>query len=261
MTYHHGFQASRYEWKYLIDESCAAQVRESLRGFLVPDEHADPAQDNSYSVHSLYLDTPGLTLFRSTVDGLTNRFKLRIRFYDDDPGHPAFLEIKRRLTDVVCKERAAVTRAGVRLLLEGKWLDPSHLVGLDQRGQAAAALHNFCRTCNAIGARGCTYVSYQREAYVSPDSDRLRVTLDRGLHAGHYRPATDVAPPAAAMPVPIGGGGTVLELKFTDRFPDWMRDMVQSLNLVRVPMAKYVGCIQALGYPWLQGLGKNMGVA
>ena len=124
----------------------------------MPDEHADPNQGNSYPVHSLYLDTSGLVLFRSTIDGLKNRFKLRIRFYDDNPRHPAFLEIKRRLTDVICKERAAVTREGVRLLLEGKWLDPSHLITGDKHGKAAAALHNFCRTTHAIGAGGaCTF--------------------------------------------------------------------------------------------------------
>jgi hypothetical protein len=261
MAYHHGFQASRYELKYIIDESCAANVRDFVRSFLVPDEHADPNRGNSYPVHSLYLDTPGLALFRSTVDGLKNRFKLRIRFYDDDPRHPAFLEIKRRLTEVICKERAAVTREGARRLLEGKWLDPSYLMTGDKQGKAAAALHNFCRTTHSIGAVGCVYVSYNREAYVSPDSDQVRVTFDRRLHAGNYRPVACLVPPAVHTPVPIGGGRLVLELKYTDRFPEWMREMVLAFNLVRVPMAKYVACVQAVGYPWLSGLGTSLGVA
>lgn len=259
MAYQHSFQASRYELKYIIDEPCAAAVRDFCRAHLVPDEHADPNQGNSYPVHSLYLDTSGLTLFRSTVDGLNNRFKLRVRFYDDDPRHPAFLEIKRRLTDVICKERAAVTREGVRLLLEGKWLDASHLSAGDKHGKAVAALHNFCRTCHAIAARGCVYVSYNREAYVSPDSDRVRVTFDRCIGAAHYRPVPSLTPPA--VEASAGVHGVVLELKYTDRFPDWMRELVLARNLVRVPMAKYVACVQAVGSPWLSGSGANLGVA
>ena len=100
MVYQHRFQTSRYELKYIIDERRAGDVRDYIRSYLVPDEHADPAAGNSYPVHSLYLDSPALMLFRSTVDCLKNRFKLRIRFYDDDPAHPVFLEIKRRLAEL-----------------------------------------------------------------------------------------------------------------------------------------------------------------
>lgn len=48
----------------------------------------------------------------------TNRFKLRIRFYDDIPASPAFLETERRLTDVIRKERAALRREGIYRLQE-----------------------------------------------------------------------------------------------------------------------------------------------
>ena len=43
----------------------AGDVRDYIRSYLVPDEHADPAAGNSYPVHSLYLDSPALMLFRS----------------------------------------------------------------------------------------------------------------------------------------------------------------------------------------------------
>ena len=40
--------------------------------------------------------------------------------------------------------------------------------------------------------------------------------------------------------------GVVLELKFCDRFPLWMRDLVQELNLQRIPLAKYSFCVESL---------------
>jgi hypothetical protein len=41
--------------------------------------------------------------------------------------------------------------------------------------------------------------------------------------------------------------GTVLELKFTERFPVWMRNMVRVFNLQRGSMPKYVECVTSLG--------------
>ena len=55
--------------------------------------------------------------FRQAYTGHKNRIKLRIRFYDDEWKRPAFLEIKRRLNEVICKDRAMMTREGVRQIL------------------------------------------------------------------------------------------------------------------------------------------------
>jgi hypothetical protein len=259
MVYQHRFQESRYELKYIIDERRAGEVRDYVRSYLVPDEHADPQAGNSYPVHSLYLDSPALALFRSTVDGLKNRFKLRIRFYDDDPAHPVFFEIKRRLTEVICKERACVRRDAVKLLLRGLPPSASLLASSVDTNKAAAALQTFYRTSLRIAARSCVYVSYQREAYVSPDRDQIRVTFDRRITAAPYSPQPILAVPTATMPVGIPG--VVLEMKFTDRFPNWMRQMVNALDLVRSPSAKYVAGVRAIGYPWIEGIGTELGVA
>jgi hypothetical protein len=259
MTYQHRFQAGRYELKYIIDERRAAQVRDFVRSYLVPDEYADPQAGNSYPVHSLYLDSPGLDLFLATVHGLKNRFKLRIRFYDDNPAHPVFLEIKRRISDVICKERAGVRRETVNLLLRGTPPRQALLASTTDRSKAAAAMQTFYRTCLQVGARGGVYISYQREAYVSPDSDQIRVTFDREITVARYLPTPYLVAPKA--PLPVDMNGVVLEMKFTDRFPNWMRQMVFALDLWRGPSAKYVAGIQTIGYPWVEGIGRELGVA
>ena len=38
------------------------------------------------------------------------------------------------------------------------------------------------------------------------------------------------------------GCGIVLEMKFDNRFPVWMRELVRNCNLYRTCMAKYVQC-------------------
>jgi hypothetical protein len=259
MVYQHRFQASRYELKYIIDERCAMEIRKFIHSYLVPDEHADPEAGNSYPVHSLYLDSPALHLFRSTVDGLKNRFKLRIRFYGDDLAHPAFLEIKRRISEVICKERACVCRGAVNLLLRGIRPSVSLLASSGDRSKDAAAMQTFYKTCLQIDARPCVYISYNREAYVSPESDQLRVTFDRRISVARYSPAPYLITPKTAMSVDMRG--IVLEMKFTDRFPNWMRQLVHALDLWRCPSAKYVAGVRTLGYPWIDKVGTELGVA
>lgn len=245
MAYRQAFQASRYELKYLIDEVVVQGIRDFIRPYLVADAYADPNAGNSYPVHSLYLDSPSLTLFHQTVQGMKNRFKLRIRFYDGNPDSPVFLEIKKRTTDVIRKVRAALTRGGVAKLLDGIRPGPSDLISSNGNLKALAGLNEFVDTCSAICAAPCLYVSYTREAYVSPESSQLRVTFDRALYGAMFDPRTAFQPPAPAYRPVVGG--TVLELKFTDRFPSWMHTMVEVFNLHRRSMAKYVECVKAAG--------------
>lgn len=249
----HKLQANRFELKYVIDEQRARAVREYARGYVEPDEHVQDLRTCSYPIHSLYLDSSTLSLYRQTVQGLKNRFKLRIRFYDDAPAHPAFLEIKRRLNDAIRKERAAISREGVHRLLKGRPLDPSDLIPANGNGCVAGALERFCHLVHELGAQPAAYVSYVREAYVSPGSDQLRVTFDRQIRAATFDWRTGLESPVTGVAANVHG--VVLELKFVDRFPHWMRDLVWAFDLQRRSMAKYVHCVEALGIrpgPWLQ---------
>jgi len=242
------FQTSRFELKYVVSPGCARAIRDFARPHVVPDEHACPDNEHgAYAVHSLYLDTPSLELFQQTERGLKNRFKLRIRFYDDDPAHPAFLEIKRRETDVIRKERAAISRRGVARLLGGDWLRDADLVSDNGNGYGipGRALQRFCELSAWIRARPAAYVSYMREAYVLPEGNQVRVTFDRELYGSHYAPRGSLSvPPDGRQRPPLGG--VILELKFTDRFPGWMQELVRAFDLQRRSVAKYVLCAKAL---------------
>lgn len=259
MPFQHALQSSRFELKYIIDSACALAVRSFVRDHLEPDDHADLTEENwAYPVHSLYIDNPRLLLYQQTVHGLKNRFKLRIRFYDGDPRAPAFLEIKRRVTDVIRKERAAITREGVECLIDGGWPGPSYLFGKNGNMQAVSALENFRSLYTSIGAGPAVYVSYMREAYVSPNSNQVRVTFDRQLFGSRFDRSKCLFPPMDGVRPKIGG--VILELKFTDRFPSWMRDLVQTFNLQRCSMPKYIDCIDVMGIQPGQGFPLELGM-
>jgi hypothetical protein len=236
-------QGSRYELKYIIDERCARGVRDFVRAHLARDPHALPEMRYSYPIYSLYLDGPGLTLYSATLQAQKNRYKLRIRYYDHEPHSPVFFEIKRRVGDVILKDRAAVGRGSVERLLAGHSPRPADLVDQTDTG-ALSILCRFCELRNAIHAEPKIIVYFEREAWISPGDDELRVTFDREAAAAHYdgelRPSRWLDPHVA---------GTILELKFDNRFPLWMRDLVVDWDLYRTRMGKYVHCMDNVPRP------------
>jgi hypothetical protein len=181
-----------------------------------------------------------------------NRFKLRLRYYDGDPASPIFLEVKRREADVIRKERAPITREGARLLLRGGYPGSLHLFQDSARVEAPAALECFRRLRDEIGAGAIACVEYLREAYVLPEGNGLRVTLDRGVRGSLFNRIGQLQPPRAGVETNVRG--VILEIKFTDRFPCWLSEMVQAFDLQRSSMSKYLHCVNALGLrrgPWL----------
>ena len=87
-------QATRFELKYLVDAQVALRMREFVRGYLVPDEYSEGKPDNSYHSHSLYLDSDDLCLYWDVLNSNKNRYKLRIRYYDDNPDSPALVGVR-----------------------------------------------------------------------------------------------------------------------------------------------------------------------
>jgi hypothetical protein len=239
VAHEHRLQTSRFELKYVIDERLVRPLRDFIRGHLQPDEHADVNNGCQYTVHSLYLDSPSYALCRSTIQGHKNRFKLRIRYYDDLPDSPAFFEIKRRIDDVIVKQRAVANRGAVGRILRGQWPEWSDLV--HPRSADYGAMQRFCSLRDTIQADGRVFVSYMREAYVTPDNDTVRMTFDRQIACTPY--AHGYSLNRTQKTLDVGIEGVVLELKFTERFPQWMGRMVRTFDLERTSMAKYVACV------------------
>src|SRR3954467_6035275 len=121
-------QQQCFELKYIISEETALLVRDFVRRYLEFDEYSVGRPNYSYPVHSLYLDSDDLSLYWQTINGNKNRYKLRLRFYNDIPDTPIFFEIKRRMNNCILKQRAAVRREAVPLLLSGQLPEESHLL-------------------------------------------------------------------------------------------------------------------------------------
>src|SRR5215213_4239050 len=158
-------QASRFEQKYIVTEEQALQVRDFVRSYLELDENGVGKPNYSYPVHSLYLDSDDLKLYWGTINGDKNRFKLRIRFYNNNPETPVFFEIKRRMNNCILKQRGGVRQDSVGLLLSGHLPEPQHLVS--KSPNQLVAIQRFCNLMGQVHAKPRVHIAYMREAYVS----------------------------------------------------------------------------------------------
>jgi hypothetical protein len=239
----HHLQLQRFELKYYVRPDTGRMIRHHVQSHLELDEYGQGQPNCSYAIHSLYLDSDRLKFFWHTINGNRNRFKLRLRFYDNSPASPVFFEIKRREGDIIRKQRAGVRRAAVPALLAGHLPHPDDL--LDTDSESLAGVQNFCKLMQHHEARPMARVSYLREAWVNPDNNDLRVTLDRHVRAWPQHDATlsTNVPPGR----PVFGDRAVLEIKFTGRFPHWLREMVHAFGLARESAAKYVMGINSVG--------------
>lgn len=239
----------RREYKYLVDEATAERIRRYIAGFCELDPYA-ARTGGRYLTDTLYLDTPGLDIYRATVEDAGDRYKLRIRTYPSLGAGPVFFEVKRRVSESILKTRGSFAGDWAHLL---ERTDPQILatVGAKQR----RAIDNFICHHRRAPMLPSAIVRYEREPYFSVVDDYARVTFDRGLA---FRRATTLSlapadepwhhddapvPPRAVAP---GSASVLLELKFTSAVPGWMRHLVQTLGLQRVAFCKYTRAIDAL---------------
>ena len=236
-------QTSRFELKYLVNEATALQVREFVLSYLELDENGVGKPNYSYPVHSVYLDSEDLKTYWTTINGDKNRFKLRLRFYNNNPDTPVFFEIKRRMNNCIMKQRGAVRRDSVPLLLRGQFPEPSDMCSKEPKHMLA--VQNFCQMMHQINARPKVHIGYLREAYVPHDDNSARVTMDREVRTEpelYLRLQTEFL-----NPTPVWDKDVVVELKFTNRFPAWFGELVRIFNLRQCGAAKYVDGVARMG--------------
>lgn len=237
------FQKQRFEMKYRISEAKAQQIRFFVQNYLKCDTYGVTQPDLSYSVNSLYLDSPSMKTYQDTINGDLNRFKLRIRYYDFDDT-PVYLEIKRRHNKVIQKKRAQIHRWAVKDVLSGQLPTSDHLV--NSSVDEVRAIEEFSYLQNLLMVEPTMHVSYFREAYESEHSNSVRVTFDRNVRSNPHVgfPFKD----NKTGEFTVFGDTVILELKFTDTFPNWLQELTQLFHLRQESAAKYVDSVEELKF-------------
>lgn len=198
-----------------------------LSAVLPRDPHAGP--DGSYWVRSLYFDNADNLVLRQKLDGLPDREKFRIRYYNWDP---VFLRLeKKSKRHGLCSKLAApVTKADCSALLQGDidWMRES---------ENAVILELYAKMYSQQ-LRPRTIVDYRRVAFLYHPGN-VRVTLDTEIRCG-MAPAA-LFEDAATLRADIGPIA-VLEVKYDSFLPEMITDLIQLPNRSTGSFSKYAAC-------------------
>ncbi|MFN3651149.1 MAG: polyphosphate polymerase domain-containing protein [Armatimonadota bacterium] len=216
-----------FETKLLIPGALAEAAAAWIEARIPRDPHA-VGPEGTYTVGSLYFDTPHLEIYRRAHAASVAKY--RIRRYGAE--ERLFLECKEKLSGRVVKRRSPIAPSDLSALAELATHD-----GWPATWFAAAVrerdLRPVCR------------VSYVRRAWIGElDGQRVRVTLDRDLRAG----------PAAGLELPgmLDGGrllfrGCVLEIKHAGGLPPSVQEWLAELGCSPQPLSKYRTAVEVCG--------------
>ncbi len=228
---------NRFEQKYLISELQAISIRNYFSSFMELDENNRHTTNHHYLINSYYLDSPDLRLYRESLDGQKNRFKLRLRNYSDSQESGDFFEIKRRINTTIVKSRARVASHQTADILNGSLRPP------EDHSQDANTIEQFLLYKANLNARPVIGVQYHRQAFESPINERVRITFDRHLS---YCPlgGNDFSKSPEDWQLVELNNSVILEIKYTGYFPAWISRMVRHFNLKAQSVSKYAVCMK-----------------
>ena len=200
----------RHEWKHVINAADRIIIRQRLRAVARPDDHA---VDGIYRIRSLYFDDLKDSALREKIDGVDNREKFRIRYYNGDTGL-IHLEKKCKTHDLSRKFSAPLTADEAQAIVDGSigWMKDA------DRPLVQELYAKMRRRC----LRPKTVVDYTREPFTYRPGN-VRVTIDYDIRTGLY--ATDFLNPDCIM-IPAADSPIILEVKWDEFLPDIIRDEI-----------------------------------
>ena len=217
----------RNEIKHEISAADKAAICASMRAIARPDPHAGP--DGRYLIRSLYFDTPADKALREKLDGVSEREKFRIRFYNGDPS-VMHLEKKVKRGGLGYKVSAPITAEEAQRIVDGD----TNWMAVSGRG----LIVELYAKMKSEGLRPKTIVDYTRTPFVYGPGN-VRVTIDENIRTGLG--CTDFLNPRCVT-VPAGEPVILLEVKWDDYLPAVIRRAVAVKSRHSTAFSKYQTC-------------------
>ncbi len=216
----------RSELKHLISPGDRAAICAVMKTVARLDPHAQPR--GYYTIRSLYFDNLQDKALREKLDGVNEREKFRIRYYNGDTS-VIHLEKKVKRSGLGCKVSCSLTAEEAQRIADGDTL----WMASDRR----ALVVELYAKMKYQGLRPRTIVDYERIPFVYGPGN-VRVTVDYNIRTGLR--CTDFLNPRCPM-LPTGQD-IVLEVKWDDYLPAIIRHAVQLKGRRETAFSKYGAC-------------------
>lgn len=215
----------RHEYKHEISYADMLMLRARLEAVVMTDAHA---KDGRYRIRSLYFDNLYDKALREKQDGVNLREKYRIRLYNGDTSLIK-LEKKSKINGLCSKESTMLTVTETQSIVDGD---------IDWMAEDVRPLvTELYSRMKGQGLRPHTVVDYIREPFVFP-AGNVRVTIDHDIRTGLS--CTDILSDSLVT-VPAGSS-IILEVKWDEFLPSFIRDIVQLSTTRTAAFSKYAAC-------------------
>ena len=185
-------------------------------------------KEGRYLIHSLYFDDYKDTSLYTTGSGLTERYKWRIRYYGDDFTY-IVLEKKEKLDGRCHKKSCKLTIDEYNAITSDNILD----IAYDTEKKL---IQELAKDVLIYHYQPKVIVDYERIAYVE-EITNVRVTFDMKI-SGSYELDRFLDGDYTKFYIQ-SSGENVLEVKFDEILPSYIRNIIESYGFVQTSFSKY----------------------
>ncbi|TQR16433.1 polyphosphate polymerase domain-containing protein [Psychrobacillus soli] len=218
----------RHELKYYVNYHQYYLIRQRLRLLMKQDVHAN--ENGEYHIRSVYFDDIENKALQEKQAGIENRHKYRIRMYNKSD---AIIHVEKKIkrNTFIAKEKTPISRDTLDRLLVNDYTVLAH--------EVSPLLQEVYYEMKNRMLRPKVIVDYVREAYVARTGN-VRITFDKELRTGLNK--IDPFDPDLYPVKVLDEFVYILEVKYDEYIPNYIRDALQLNGLQRQAASKYTIC-------------------
>jgi len=217
----------RKELKYKITNSDFHIINHNLKKLIKKDSNC---KGDYYTISSIYFDNYNKTSYFQVKNGLSQRWKYRIRFYNYDDSY-INLEKKYKVNGLTNKTSVRITREDLERILSDK-------ININKNNDPL--LNEFIIKMKTELLRPIIYIEYDRIPYVYKLGN-VRITLDYNIrYSNKFCDLFEQEKKVHYL------NDKILEVKYNELIPDFIRFRLELNHLEQTSYSKFNNCIDAL---------------
>jgi len=225
----------RYEFKYFMSSKISQEIFRQSLNFMNIDNFALKNKNQEYLVRSLYFDNNDYSNFFEKVDGIKIRKKFRLRSYDKNLNSksPVFLEMKGRSHDRIIKKRIMIDKTDIKYFESLKNLNEL------SKKYNSDLIKDFIYDVKRKNIKPKIMIDYNRRPLINKFGLYFRLTFDSDIVSTKTEYLFENKE-KFKFPLEYKPGNSILEVKFERSIPAWFHRIIQSYNLNRRSISKFV---------------------
>lgn len=215
----------RNVWKYILSNQEITLLKSRISKVLNYDSHTN---NGKYIIHSLYFDNYKNYSSHTTYSGVSKKFKWRIRYYNNNLDY-IVLERKEKRFSRCHKKSCKLTLDEYNLIFSGNILDLLYITKKE-------LIKELARDILLYDYKPKVIIDYERIAFVE-EITNVRITFDMKISVSNE---IDKFIDGDYIKYYINQSNVnVLEVKFDDILPSYIKKIVESYEFKQTSFSKY----------------------